>query len=216
MTRMSAEDRRDRLVEAAIAVMTREGVVKATTRAIAAEAGMPLGVFHYAFRSKSELMARVTQTIASQSKAEIDAAVLSGPAPDLFDLVLAGLCAYFDHVVQHPDAHLVTYELTTTALRDPELEEVAKQQYDYYLEENEQLLEAVADLIGFDYTEPVPVVSRYVFSVMDGLALNWLARGDEDEARDVLNLLARTLVGMTRPRLVHETPSHTPSQEDPA
>src|SRR5688500_17091156 len=114
---MSAADRREKLVEAAIRVMTRDGVVKATTRAIAAEAGMPLGVFHYAFRSKAELMAVVTQTIAQQSKTEIDAATLSGATDDPFDLVVAGLCAYFDHVVAHSDQHLVTYELTTTALR---------------------------------------------------------------------------------------------------
>ena len=198
MTRMSAADRREKLVAAAIRVMTREGVAKATTRAIAGEAGMPLGVFHYAFRSKAELMAVVTQTIAQQSKAEIDAVTLSGTTDDPFDLVVGGLCAYFEHVVAHSDEHLVTYELTTTALRDAELEQVAKRQYDYYLEENEKLLSAVAELMGFEFTEPIPVVSRYVFSVMDGLALNWLARGDEEEARKVIDLTARTILGLVR------------------
>ena len=72
MARMSAGDRRELLVAAAIRVMTRDGVAKATTRAIASEAEMPLGVFHYAFRSKQELMTMVTETIARQSKAEID------------------------------------------------------------------------------------------------------------------------------------------------
>ena len=200
MARMSADERRAKLTEAAIRVMTRDGVAKATTRAIAAEAAMPLGVFHYAFRSKQELMALVTETIARRSKAEIDAAVLSGGGPDLEELVLGGLSAYFDHVVAHPEEHLVTYELTTAALRDEELIEVADRQYHYYLEENEQLLQAVADLMGFDYVVPVPVLSRYVFSLMDGLALNWLAKGDEEEARQVLALIAHTLLGMTKPR----------------
>ena len=199
MARISAADRREQLVAAAIKVMTRDGVVKATTRAIAAEAKMPLGVFHYAFRSKAELMAVVTQTIAQQSKAEIDAATLSGETDDLHALVVAGLTAYFEHVVAHSDAHLVTYELTTTALRDRRLVDVAKRQYDYYLEENEKLLAAVAELMDMEFTEPLPVISRYVFSVMDGLALNWLARGDEDEARQVVDLTARTILSMVRP-----------------
>ena len=199
MARMSATDRRDRLVEAAIRVMTRDGVAKATTRAIAAEAAMPLGVLHYAFRSKGELMAVVTRTIAQQSKAEIDEATLSAPTDDLYELVLGGLCAYFEHVVAHPGQHLVTYELTTTSLRDPELVEVAKQQYDYYLDENEKLIAAVAELVGVEFTTPVPVISRYLFSVMDGLALNWLARGDDKEAHKVLELTARTLLTMVRP-----------------
>jgi AcrR family transcriptional regulator len=200
VARMSAEDRRELLVEAAIRVMTREGVAKATTRAIAAEAEMPLGVFHYAFRSKQELMSTVTETIARQSKAEIDAAVLGDGAPELLDLALAGICAYFDHVVQHPLEHLVTYELTTNALRDEELLEVAKRQYEYYLEQNAALLEALGEVLGLEFTEPLPVVNRYIFSVMDGLALNWLAKGDEEEARAVLDLLARTLTALVRPR----------------
>lgn len=198
MARMSAGDRREQLVAAAIRVMTREGVAKATTRAIAAEAGMPLGVFHYAFQSKAELMAVVTKTIAQQSKADIDAATLSGATDDVLQLITAGLSAYFEHVVAHPHEHLVTYELTTTALRDSDLEEVAKRQYDYYLAENTQLLEAVAELMGMEFTEPLPVVTRYLLSVMDGLALNWLARGDEDEAREVVRLTARTLRTMVR------------------
>jgi AcrR family transcriptional regulator len=196
---MSAEDRREQLVAAAIRVMTRDGVVKATTRAIAAEAEMPLGVFHYAFRSKAELMAVVTKTIAQQSKAEIDAVTLSGGTEDHYELVLGGLCAYFDHVVANPDQHLVTYELTTAALRDEELEDVAKQQYDYYLEENEKLFSAVVELLGMEFTEPVRIVARYVLSVMDGLALNYLARGDEEEARRVVELTARTVLTMVRP-----------------
>ena len=198
--RMSAEDRRDRLVEAAIRVMTRDGVSRATTRAIASEAGMPLGVFHYAFNSKQELVTRVTETIAQQSKADIDAAVFASGTKDLYQLILAGLTAYFDHVVAHPHEHLVTYELTTAALREPELEDVARRQYDYYLKENEELLLAAAELFGFEFTEPVAVVTRYTLSVVDGLALNWLARGDEEEAREVLRLTARAAMTLVRPR----------------
>lgn len=200
MARMSASERRDRLVEAAIAVMTREGVAKATTRAIAAEAGMPLGVFHYVFRSKQELLAEVTETIARQSKADIDAAVLADEPVDLYGLVHAGLTAYFDHVVAHPEEHLVTYELTTTALRDPELEVAAARQYEYYLGQNRLLIEAAADLHGFDFLVDLEVASRFAFSVMDGLALNYLAKGEEEEARAVIEIVARTLLGMVKPR----------------
>lgn len=198
MARMSAEERRDQLVAAAIALMTREGVAAATTRAIAAEADMPLGVFHYAFRSKQELLSRVTEAIAQQSKADIDAAVLAAESRDVYQLLLAGLSAYFDHVKAHPLEHLVTYEVTTTALRDPELEEAARRQYEYYLEENRLLLEAVAELLGIEYIADVSVVSRFAFSLMDGLALNYLAKGDEEEARAVIELAARTVHFMVK------------------
>ena len=33
---------------------------------------------------------------------------------------------------------------------------------------------------------------------MDGLALNWLAKGDEEEARKVIELTAQTILTMVR------------------
>jgi hypothetical protein len=50
MARMSAAERRALLVEAAIVVMSREGVAHTTTRAAVAGAGMQSGVVHYCSR----------------------------------------------------------------------------------------------------------------------------------------------------------------------
>jgi AcrR family transcriptional regulator len=61
--RMSPEDRRDALVQAAVRVIARGGVVAATTRAVVAEARMPLGAFHYVFASREELLAEVVRTV---------------------------------------------------------------------------------------------------------------------------------------------------------
>jgi AcrR family transcriptional regulator len=195
---MSAGDRRERLVEAAIRVMTRDGVARATTRAIAAEAEMPLGVFHYAFRSKQELMARVTESIALQSQADIEVAMDASEGEDLLGIVRAVLFAYLDHVVSHPSEHLVTYELTLHALRDKELGEVARRQHEYYQQWNEQMLSSGAEQFDLEYDEQVPVMARFIFSLMDGLAFNYLARGDEAQARAVVDLAARTMVSMVK------------------
>jgi len=200
VTRMSAAQRRDLLVEAAIRVMTRDGVARATTRAIAQEADMPLGVFHYAFRSKHELMAMVVQTISRRSRAVMDEAVFSRETDNVAEIVKAGMLAYFNHVVAYPLEHLVTYELTSSALRDPELESVAKEQYDYYLEDNQQLLEAGAELLGLEVLEDMPVVTRMLFSLMDGLALNYLAMGDKDTACEVIDVAAVLFSQLARPR----------------
>lgn len=200
MARMSVEERRELLTEAAIKVMTREGVARATTRAIASEAQMPLGIFHYAFASKHELLVRVIQTIARRSKGDIDAAVLTDPELDLVEVATAGLMAYFDHVVAHPQEHMLTYELTQFALREQGFEGVAKEQYEYYLRENEELLAVFADIMQLEYVVPLSVVSRFTFSVMDGLALNWLAKGDEEDAREVVHLTVRLLADLVRPR----------------
>lgn len=215
MARMSAGDRRERLVEAAIRVMTRDGVTRATTRAIAAEADMPLGVFHYAFRSKQELMAMVTESIALQSQADIEVAMGASEGEDLLGIVRAVLFAYLDHVVTHPSEHLVTYELTLHALRDKQLGEVARRQHEYYQQWNEDMIGGGGERFDLTFAEPVPVMARFIFSLMDGLAFNYLARGDEEQARAVVDLAARTLVSMVTSIAGEDVPPGwpTPRQE---
>ena len=66
MARVSAEDRRDALIEAAIRVIAAKGVAAATTRAIVAEAGASLASFHYAFRSRDEMMAELITVVTTQ------------------------------------------------------------------------------------------------------------------------------------------------------
>lgn len=53
------EQRRSELVETAVRVMARDGAWALTTRAVAAEAGVPHGTVHYAFSSKDELLRAV-------------------------------------------------------------------------------------------------------------------------------------------------------------
>ena len=55
MTRIPAAERRAALIDAALRVVSRNGLAQATTRAIVAEAGMSLASFHYAFESRDEL-----------------------------------------------------------------------------------------------------------------------------------------------------------------
>ncbi len=56
MPRVPADVRRTELVQAAIQVATREGLAATTTRRIAQELGISVGVVHYCFRSKEELL----------------------------------------------------------------------------------------------------------------------------------------------------------------
>lgn len=179
---MSVEDRRAQLVEAAIAVMTREGVRKATTRAIVAEAGASLSVFHYCFDSKSALFEEVVRTIVGRSAGLAKEALTSVDTDD--DVLLAGLLAYWEHVTAHPEQHLLTYEVTQHCLRIPELHDVARSQYDLYA--NVIAIHLRGSLEGEPDDATVACVARYVAVIIDGLTLNWLARRDDAEAVGVL------------------------------
>jgi len=62
--RRSAEQRREQLLDAAVAVIAEHGLERATTRAITDRAGLALGAFHYVFDSKDELLEAVAERVA--------------------------------------------------------------------------------------------------------------------------------------------------------
>jgi AcrR family transcriptional regulator len=195
MVRMSADERRGQLVEAAIRVMARDGVARATTRSIVAEADMPLGVFHYCFRSKQDLLGSVIETITVHSLTPVLEAAAGGVGPDLRSTVRAYLQAYLDHVKAQPAEHMMTYELTQYALREDGFEEVARRQYQHYVQTIEGFLDEVGRGMGLTWAQPVPVVARYLVTLLDGLTLNWLVLGDDATAAGVLDVAADSLVG---------------------
>ena len=192
MPRIAVDERRELLVEAAIRVMARDGVAKATTRSIVAEAGMALAAFHYSFRSKQELLENVIEAITGHTL-DLAAAAL-GADGTAEEKVRAALDTYWRHVVANPGEHRVTYELTQYALRHPGLATVAKRQYEAYIAGATKLIVA----LEVNWAAPVPVVARYLISVMDGLTLLWLNEGDDDTARAALELAGDHLVGLIR------------------
>ncbi len=75
-------ERRAQLVAAAMRVMQRDGAWSLTTRAVAREAGVPLGAVHYAFASKTDLVRAVFQADRERSTAVLMRAVeAGGPRP---------------------------------------------------------------------------------------------------------------------------------------
>jgi AcrR family transcriptional regulator len=182
---MPYAQRRQQLVDAAITVMTREGVQKATTRAIVAEADTSLSVFHYCFESKQQLLDAVIKSLVGTS---VDLAEASfRPGASRREMIRAGLDAYWTHVTAHPQEHLLTYELTQYCLRTTGYEEVAREQYDHYA----NAFTAILGTIGEG--ERLDVVGRYCAALIDGLTLDWLVRRDDESARLVLDRLASEL-----------------------
>ncbi len=198
MPRMAATDRRAELLEAAIRVMTRDGVAKATTRAIVNEAGMPLGVFHYCFDSREQLLELVTKTLTERYVAEVRG--VFAPHKDIRESVLDSLHAFWKGFEANPREHQISYELTQYALRSPDFENVARRQYEIFLGAHASLLELAAENAGIEWTVPVPVLARYVQSTVDGLNMTWLVDRNSDDSRAVLELLADHLLQHTRPR----------------
>lgn len=192
MTRMTGAERRVALIDAAIAVMSRGGVADATTRSIVAEAGMQIGVFHYCFRSKEELMQEVMKTINDRSF-EAVGEVLSTSA-DPAELIPRVIEAYWSHVQASPEEHQLTYELTHHALRHPGEKSAAQAQYDQYRRAIEGFLDAVGTIGGLTWRSRTDVLSRLVLAILEGVTFQWLVDRDGEMAQHILDELVHRLL----------------------
>ncbi|MGW1717486.1 TetR/AcrR family transcriptional regulator [Streptomyces sp. NPDC002156] len=196
MARKPSAERRRQLTEAAIRAMTRDGVPRTTTRSIAAEAGVSLSVFHYCFDSKQALVESVMTTITDHSVDVVRAAIQ--PQSTLQETIRAGFHAYWDHVAAHPGEHMLTYELTQYALREPGFAHLARRQYEQYTDTYAGLLEQLRESMGFELSVPVPVLARYLAAMTDGLTLNFLALGDEKACVEILDTVTDHVASLVR------------------
>ena len=194
MARMPSAERRRQLTEAAIRAMARDGVAKTTTRAIAAEAGVSLSVFHYCFDSKQALIESVITTITEHSVSVVQEAIR--PRATLEETVRAGFQAYWDHVRAHPDEHMLTYELTQYALRQPGFEHLARRQYELYRDTYAELITELGRAMDFRLRVPVPVLARYLAAMTDGLTLQYLVLGGAAAGADVLDMITAHIAGL--------------------
>jgi AcrR family transcriptional regulator len=196
MVRLPSSERRRQLVEAAIRAMTRDGVAKTTTRSICAEAGVSLSVFHYCFDSKQALIEAVMETLTGHSAAPVTRYIR--PADSVHEAVRRALQSYWDHVLSQPGEHMLTYELTQYALREPGFAHLARRQYEHYEATNRSLIEQLRAAVGFELDVPLDTLTRYLTVMIDGLTLHYLVLGDAEGAQNVLDSIADQVTRLLR------------------
>jgi AcrR family transcriptional regulator len=209
--RIPAEQRRAALARAALAVIARDGVAAATTRAIVAEAGMSLASFHYAYRSRLDLLRDVVQLVVDDER-DATVALLDVEGASFAELVRRGLGAYAELLVRHPGHEQAMLELTHLALREPELDGVAQDQYARYRDLVGTVLTAAADQSGMRWTVPVDILARLVVAFTDGLTVAWLVDRDDSVIAPQLDLMAATLLAQAEPAPATPTPAPTPAR----
>lgn len=196
MVRIPAGERRRQLVAAAFRVMAADGIGAATTRAIAAEAGMPLSSFHYCFRSKNELLGELTDQMVAREVNAASTVLLLGEG--LEATIRGALRAYWKLVEEAPGEHQVLYELTQFALRTPGLEDLAHRQYARYQAGCREMIERIGDACEVEWRLPVDVLARMLMTLVDGLTLNWLVDRDSAQALAVLDASADHFASLAR------------------
>jgi TetR/AcrR family transcriptional repressor of acrEF/envCD operon len=194
MARVPATERRAELVQAAIQVATREGLAATTTRRIAQELGISVGIVHYCFRSKEELLHEVIRVI---TEAQVVAArVAITPGADIASSVRNAFLGFWQLVEATPDAQLLTYELTSWALRNAETEPLAREQRAAQLAGIEQILDEISTATGATWSLPPDQLARMTLAITDGVTLGWLVDRDTKSAIQDLETFADQLLTM--------------------
>ncbi|MFK4762400.1 TetR/AcrR family transcriptional regulator [Microbacterium sp. ZW T5_45] len=196
MRRIPPKQRREELIAAAIRVIAREGVAAATTRAIVAEAGMPLGAFSYIFGTRDELMHAVIETITEHERFAAEAGSID--ASSIETAILSGLNAYIDLLVADPQRELASLELGLFAARHS-ADGQMRTQWETYVVNGVQLLQYAAQLTGTSWTISVAELARSLVALLDGITLAWLADRDTDAARRTASFAAAALTAYNRP-----------------
>lgn len=169
--------RRAQLVDAAVAVMLREGAWALTTRAVAAEADVPLGAVHYAFDSKAALISAVFGADIESVAAVLHSALAGGGSAE--QILRRATSRYAEELRTSPQAELVVQELGLMGARDEELRASATAAVEGYRAEVVRFLEQVALADDAVWDGPITVVAESMFGQLVGLAQNWLCTGDD-------------------------------------
>jgi AcrR family transcriptional regulator len=192
--RISADTRREQLRAAAFAVIAREGVAGATTRAITAEAGMSLASFHYVYESRDALLAEV---LRAGLEIEVDMVRATfDPELPLIEAARSALYAYVDYLRARPEIELGLFELILYGLRSPDMSGVSKNVYAHYYASAEALLEEASSELGVRWNRPLRDVAEVIVAMNDGIGLAWLSTRDDALALRLANAAAELLVSM--------------------
>jgi len=188
------EARRAQLVEAAIKVMKREGVSKTTTRLVAAEVDVPLGILHYCFETKADLLRAASRALAIELIEASRVAAAQATGADLATRLRLSMRTVWAAAMRDIDAQLCTYEVITWSLREKDRSGIARDQYREYDQAVTEFLQDAAAATGMEYVHPVAALARWVFVTFDGTVLAYLVDRDEGRAFTTMDLLVEAIV----------------------
>lgn len=188
-------DRRTEILEAAIRVLARDGLAQASTRRLAAEAGINQATLLYHVGSKDELLLAVLREMMRQTREIAVAAATERPLP-LREAIANSVRAFWRHVETTPEHQVMQYELTLYALRNPDAAWLAREQYRGYCEVVEGVLRAACEqqetpcAVGYD------ALARFIVGGLDGLILQFVSDQNIPRAWRDLDLLIAAVIAL--------------------
>jgi AcrR family transcriptional regulator len=182
---MSAERRRDAIVDAALSVARRKGLAATTVRDVAAEMGSSSGLIHHYFETMDDVVAAAFERVAGQDLDETEAQLQDAGDPTA--VVRAFLSSYAP--VGDDWAFQLWLDAWAEAARRPALREVSSRLNRAWAAMLERAIRAGVANGDFHADDPSGAAWR-ILSVVDGLALQVVAHQTIVDRSDMLSWAA--------------------------
>lgn len=182
-TRRVDPERRDRIIDAALALIAEEGVAGISHRKVAQRADVPLGSMTYHFTGMDELLheafARFAETISGRFEERLAAAGDSDQAR----AAVAGLI--HDEATDNSSELVLTHELYTLAARKPAYRELTRA----WMQRSRDSLERHFD----------PATARQLDALIEGLTIHRALDTDPHVRALTVDAIERITTGPTGP-----------------
>lgn len=180
--RLPAAERREQLLDTALAVFADRGYHAASMNDVAEAAGVTKPVLYQHFSSKRELFVELLQEIGSQLQTRIAKATAEANGPR--EQIEMGFAAYFDFVGENTNAFRVLFG--SGAQRDPEFAS-------YALEVERSTARAIAQLIVVD-GEPTgdqELLANTIVGMTEAASRFWLSSDDRTDLPTLAERVAK-------------------------
>jgi len=178
---MTPDQRRDAIVDAALAVALTKGLASTTVRDVAAAMGTSSGLIHHYYDSMDDVLAAAFERVATQDLAVSEAAVGAAPSP------LEALRVFFrTYTPADKDwSFQVWLDAWAEAARRPALRAVSARLNLAWQALREATIQAGVADGSFRIADPRAAAWR-ILSLLDGLALQVVAHGTTISRDDVV------------------------------
>ena len=170
MARMSPEDRRSAIVDAALAVARRKGLAAVTVRDVAHEMGTSSGLIHHYFETMDDVLAAAFERVAGEELAETEAILARAGSPVA---VLAGFLDSYAPVGEDWSFQL-WLDAWAEAARRPALRDASSRLNLRWAGLVERAIRDGVAVGSFTCDDPEGASWR-ILSIIDGLALQVVA-----------------------------------------
>lgn len=192
MNYQTVEHRREDFLVAAIRVIAREGVARATTRLIAAEANATLALLHYCYKTKEELLTAVFERCTEEGLKR--AAIGIDDGMGLLPVLERIVANFSSWTVEDRGSAVSQFELVLWSRRQLGSKGIARRAYQRYTAGTAQLL--IRGSGGVLNTAEAQRAAEHLIALIDGHTLQWDAVGNPGfsaRANAIPGMVASTL-----------------------